>query len=1573
MPTIKKQALEIYMINLIRNIRLHTTLATMFVCMTTGLTQAAFDPVNDDTDIFLANPNVTAQRPNVLLYVDNTANWNTAFDNEKAALVNVVNNLSDQYNVGLMFFPETGGGNDSVDGGYVRFSIRQMTEANKTVLSNMVNNLNRTGDAGNNNTLSLGMLEVHRYFSGGKSRATHGKIKSDYASNATHPATIAGLGQHALPASPTSNSNYNSPIADSCQSNFLIYISNGGANENASSLSTAQTALSALGYNTSSTIALSPNGQQGNWMDEWSRYMANADLNPNVAGMQNLTTYTVEVDPITTGQGPSMTALMKSVALNGKGQYFAVSSGNNGQAIVNALNRIFSEIQAVNSVFASTTLPVSVNVRGTNLNQVYIGVFRPDATKSPRWFGNLKMYKLGFDNSTGTLFLADASTTKAENPETGFINASSASFWTESSSYWGFRTADQNGPGGPSDLPDGDLVEKGGTAQQQRISYAASQAARNIYTCTSSCTEGSSLSATPFSNANTEITAANMQLDSKAVSTLSGFETKTISALSDIKPVKGVTMVDRGYYLSSLSSGASGVPLSSLTTVKTTGLTGLTNGLISQNISSLTHPTSGPSAGRRIVTAVVTAGHGLSTGTTVTISGATQAGYNGTFVITKVDDFKFTYDGGTAAAGATTPATGSPIVSTTSSIVTALAPSHGFNSGVQVTIAGVTPIAYNGNYNVTRIDDNSFSFTTASALPPITGFASGSASGATQTAFATRNVHGYANNSSVTISGADQAGFNNTFTITVTGPNTFTFPVPTPIGQGTGTIIATQGGNTITATTFGAHGITPGKVITIAGAHVADFNGVFTALTVPTASTFTYATASPLPATALDSDAAVFYCGLASCTLPLAVVDNHQINNVSLAGYPTSLNIAGAEDNLNIPSTTYNGTSMLPTRITSSSFTYPRQDTNTPESATGSITMRYSTPLAFVSLPAHGYSNGDQITIAGADQGNYNGTFAVRVLDADNFFYQHSGTGFTTIGPGSGAMTASKRTTTARARTVNHGFVTGNNVTIGGATPAVFNGNFTITKIDDNNFTYTLPSPQGNASGSIAATTGSASGSELINLINWVRGQDNFQDENSNGSLTDVRASIHGDVLHSRPAVINYNRHGNDDDVFVFYGSNDGIFRAIKGGVSQSAVTELEPGQEAWGFIPEEFFPQLQRLRNNEPKISSSNKKPYFADGTITVLAEDNSGPGGVNVPDGKIDITVDNDLNPDKVHLFITMRRGGRFMYALDVSNPNDPKLLWKKSHTDPGFAELGQTWSAPSISRTNANSGKPILLIGAGYDPLVEDVDPAAITAVNPSSITAGAVYARSMGRGFFALDAATGNILWQAGPVGGNPGTGHPYVEVPGMNFSIPSDVVTISDRSGSVKNRAYAGDTGGNVWRIDFADANPVNWMVTRLASISSTSGLPTDNSGLRKFLFPPDVVYSPDGFDAVLLGSGDREHPFDTAVQNRFYMFKDIGIYPGKPLIGTTIYTSTGAIAAASNAPTLRESDLFDATSNCIQAAADCTGSGDETDSATAANALNSADGWYVSLDKGEKVVGNSVTLNNVTFFNTMRV
>ncbi len=112
--------------------KLLLALGLMAVC---AASFAVFDPVNDDTDLFRNNPNIPAQRPNVLIIIDNTANWNSAFANEKAALISVVNGLDSSFNVGLMYFTGSGG---ATDGAAVRFGVRQMTPTNKARLAQML-------------------------------------------------------------------------------------------------------------------------------------------------------------------------------------------------------------------------------------------------------------------------------------------------------------------------------------------------------------------------------------------------------------------------------------------------------------------------------------------------------------------------------------------------------------------------------------------------------------------------------------------------------------------------------------------------------------------------------------------------------------------------------------------------------------------------------------------------------------------------------------------------------------------------------------------------------------------------------------------------------------------------------------------------------------------------------------------------------------------------------------------------------------------------------------------------------------------------------------------------------------------------------------------------------------------------------------------------------------------------------------------------------------------------------------------------------------------------------------------
>jgi len=237
-----------------------------------------------------------------------------------------------------------------------------------------------------------------------------------------------------------------------------------------------------------------PHENNGYYADEWARY---------VNETHDITTYTIGVLDPRRCQA-SYAGTLTSMASVGGGKYFPTT---NFAELVIALQTALSEMLAVNSVFASVSLPVSVNTQGTYLNQVYVGMFRPDEAARSRWHGNMKQYRLGLVN--GALRLLDAQDPgqpAITGAGSGLLSPCALSYWTPTANdtYW--QTYKNRLPfcrsePAVSNSPDGSLVEKGAQGYVLRGSPTATSISRNVTTCNASC--GPTLAA--FNDGNTAI------------------------------------------------------------------------------------------------------------------------------------------------------------------------------------------------------------------------------------------------------------------------------------------------------------------------------------------------------------------------------------------------------------------------------------------------------------------------------------------------------------------------------------------------------------------------------------------------------------------------------------------------------------------------------------------------------------------------------------------------------------------------------------------------------------------------------------------------------------------------------------------------------------------------------------------------------------------------------------------------------------------------------------------------------------------------------------------------------------
>jgi len=447
---------------------------------------------------------------------------------------------------------------------------------------------------------------------------------------------------------------------------------------------------------------------------------------------------------------------------------------------------------------------------------------------------------------------------------------------------------------------------------------------------------------------------------------------------------------------------------------------------------------------------------------------------------------------------------------------------------------------------------------------------------------------------------------------------------------------------------------------------------------------------------------------------------------------------------------------------------------------------------------------------------------------------------------------------------------------------------------------------------------------DVTDYFNWNLGMD-VDDEDKDGNKTDMRADVFGDPLHSKPLVVNYGT-----SIRVVIGTNAGALHMFE--------DAGDTVSEKWAFMPTELFPNITGLRDN----FSSADKIYGIDGKITSYINDKNGDGVVN--------------GTDTVWIFFGLRRGGDSYYALDISTPDSPSIMWHIKGGSTGFEHLGQTWSQPKIGfsklNVSGNIASPVLFFGGGYDSK-KDSDGPGTTNDNK-------------GLSVYMVDAETGVLKWSMAPTGAD-------TTFSGTD-SIPSSIGLLDSTGNGLVDRLYTGDTGGNVWRVDMPGNSKADFSVFKLASLGGDT-----NATDRRFFYEPSIVRTfiaetietevtdEDGttktitvhqekpYDAVLIGSGDRSNPLGTDTADSFFMIKD-----------EHIKTQTFTADTTPSTPTvIEESNLFNFTTDRFVAT--MTSQARET----LALAVSAQSGWFIDLTQtGEKSTSAAIVINGIAYYTT---
>lgn len=442
----------------------------------------------------------------------------------------------------------------------------------------------------------------------------------------------------------------------------------------------------------------------------------------------------------------------------------------------------------------------------------------------------------------------------------------------------------------------------------------------------------------------------------------------------------------------------------------------------------------------------------------------------------------------------------------------------------------------------------------------------------------------------------------------------------------------------------------------------------------------------------------------------------------------------------------------------------------------------------------------------------------------------------------------------------------------------------------------TLPA-SGQATSTAAGTSNGAAG---YNLVAYLAGN-RSNEGTAGGAYYRQRKHILGDMVDSQPAYVTAPAYNYPDPGYaafastnssrasmVYVGANDGMLHAFNG----------SNGAEAFGYIPSMVLPNLYHLADQ----NYATNHLFFVDGSPA--------SGDVCVANCTSSTTASW-----KTILVGGLGDGGRGYYALDVTNPSSPALLWEFTYdtTKTGGdyvsdQDLGLSYGKPVI--TKLSDGTWVVLVTSGYNN------------TSPGS-----------GHGIlYVLNANTGAVIKKidtgVGSSTSPSGLAHIGAYAPTNNTTL----------------YVYGGDLNGNLWRFDISKlkGDGTGTVATQLLATLKDNGSPAQPQPITT----APITGNSGGNILVFVGTGQFLGLSDlsTTQTQSIYAIKDTLAVTAAPLL-TAVYANP-----RSNQCTVTS------TTNCfVKNTLTDSGTGRSASSTIVAN-FGTMNGWFADLpETGERI------------------